>query len=104
MLIPLGRIPAWVVILFMVREISITALRGIASSERIVLPADYWGKKKAATQTSGLIPIMIYYPIFGVDVFKIGTILIYLALIIAVGSGVNYIIQFTRAILKQYQQ
>ena len=104
MLIPLGRLEAWIVILFMVREISITALRGMASSEKIVLPADYWGKKKAATQTIGLIGLMVYYPVLGLDFFRMGEILIYVALVIAVGSGINYIVQFIRAILKQYQQ
>lgn len=104
MMIPLGRMKAWVVILFMIREISITALRGIASSEQIILPADYWGKKKAATQTLGLIGLMVYYPLYGFNFYRMGEILIYLSLVIAVGSGINYVRQFVQAILKEYQQ
>lgn len=104
MLIPLERIPAWMVVVFLAREISITALRGIASSEKIELPADYWGKKKTATQTMGLIGLMVYYPLLGLDFSKMGMVLMYLALVITIGSGVNYIVQFIREILKQYQQ
>jgi len=102
MVIPLGRLPAWMVIVFLTREISITALRGIAGSENIELPADYWGKKKTATQTIGLIGILVYYPLLGFNVYQTGYLLIWLSLIITIGSGVNYVLQFIRAILKQY--
>jgi len=103
MLIPLNRIPAWMVVIFLAREISITALRGIASSESLIMPADYWGKKKAATQTMALIGIMVYYRFLNLDFYGMGTVLLYLALVIAVGSGINYIVQFTQAILRQYE-
>ncbi|MFO1462193.1 MAG: CDP-diacylglycerol--glycerol-3-phosphate 3-phosphatidyltransferase [bacterium] len=102
MLIPLQRIPAWMVILFLAREISVTALRGMAASEEIVLPADYWGKKKAATQTLALIGLMVYYPFLGVNFGRLGYIVLILSLVIALGSGINYVIQFIRAILKRY--
>lgn len=103
MLIPIGRIPAWMAIVFLAREISVTALRGMAASEQIDLPADYWGKKKAATQTLALIGLMVYYPFLGVDFGKMGWILLILSLFIAVGSGVNYVVQFSRTILQRYR-
>ncbi|MGH7829584.1 MAG: CDP-diacylglycerol--glycerol-3-phosphate 3-phosphatidyltransferase, partial [Candidatus Binatia bacterium] len=102
LLIPLGRIPAWMVVLFLAREISITALRGIASSENLVLPADYWGKKKAALQTVALIGLMVYYPVYGFQFGKLGWIILILALVITMGSGINYVLQFIRAIKRQY--
>jgi CDP-diacylglycerol--glycerol-3-phosphate 3-phosphatidyltransferase len=104
MLIPLGRIPAWMVVVFLAREISITALRGIASSEEIIMPADYWGKKKAVLQTVALVGLLIYYPLWGINFRKLGWILLILALVITVGSGVNYILQFSKNILKRYEQ
>jgi CDP-diacylglycerol---glycerol-3-phosphate 3-phosphatidyltransferase len=104
MLIPTGRIPAWMVVLFLAREISITALRGIASSEDVILPADYWGKKKAASQVVALVFLMIYYPLLGLNCGKIGWILLIISLVITVGSGINYIVQFSRNILQMYGQ
>jgi len=101
MLIPLDRIPSWMVILFLGREISVTALRGMAASEDILLPADFWGKKKAATQTVALVCLMVYYPFFGIDSGKVGWALLILALIIAMGSGINYVYQFSKAILRR---
>lgn len=101
MLIPLHRIPPWMVILFLGREISVTALRGMAASEDILLPADFWGKKKAATQTLALIGLMVYYPWLGVDFGRLGWALLIIALVIAMGSGVNYVYQFSKAILRR---
>ena len=102
MLIPIGRIPAWMVIVFLAREISVTALRGMAASEEIVMPADYWGKKKAVMQTLALIFLMVYYPFIGFDFGKIGWVLLIISLVVAVGSGVNYVVQFIRAIMARF--
>jgi hypothetical protein len=41
MMIPLGRVPAWLVCIFVMREVAVTALRGIAISEGIVIAA-WW--------------------------------------------------------------
>ena len=43
MLVPLGRIPAWVVVLLLARELSITGLRGIAVTEGMVIAASQGG-------------------------------------------------------------
>ncbi|HTJ81477.1 MAG TPA: CDP-alcohol phosphatidyltransferase family protein, partial [Polyangiaceae bacterium] len=45
-LIPMGRIEPWAVALLLIREITITALRSIASSEGIVIAAGDGGKAK----------------------------------------------------------
>lgn len=49
-LIPLGAIPAWVVIVIISREFLITGLRLLALSKGRVLPADSLGKHKTAWQ------------------------------------------------------
>jgi CDP-diacylglycerol--glycerol-3-phosphate 3-phosphatidyltransferase len=102
MLIPLERIPAWMVVLFLAREITITALRGIAAAEQIILPADYWGKKKAATQTVALIGLMVYYPFLGIDFGAVGWVLLLISLVITLGSGINYVYKFVQAVLSRF--
>jgi CDP-diacylglycerol--glycerol-3-phosphate 3-phosphatidyltransferase len=61
-LIPLGRIPAWVVVLLLARDFSITGLRGIASSEGMVIAASQGGKWKTAFQLVGILALIIHYP------------------------------------------
>lgn len=102
MLIPLGRIPAWVVVLFLGREITITALRGIASAEDLEIPADSWGKKKTVFQSIAVGALIIYYPLLGINIKAFGEIFLYLALAMALFSGFRYCYRFSEAIKNRY--
>lgn len=103
MLIPLNRIPAWIVVIFLAREFTITALRGIGTAEGIHLPADKWGKKKTVLQNIALVALMIHYPMFHIDAQEFGWIVLLFALVVAIGSGINYIYQFSQEILNRYR-
>lgn len=94
MLIPLRRIPAWLVVLILVREISITALRGIAANEHIVIAADKWGKYKSAFGSFGVAFIILHYPYFGVQWILIGWVLLIISVVFSLQSGINYTYQF----------
>ena len=61
-LVGMGRMPAWAVVLLLSREITITALRAIASSEGLVIAAGAGGKFKTALQFIGLICLILGYP------------------------------------------
>jgi CDP-diacylglycerol--glycerol-3-phosphate 3-phosphatidyltransferase len=128
MLIPLGRIPAWVVVLLLARELSITGLRSIASSEGMVIAASQGGKWKTAFQLTGILGLLIHYPypiavitpalhelVVGtwlhgllaevgipvrpwVDFHVVGLWLIYLSLFFSVFSATQYIARFVRAV------
>jgi CDP-diacylglycerol--glycerol-3-phosphate 3-phosphatidyltransferase len=104
MLIPMGRIPAWMVVLFLAREIIVTALRGIATGEGMEFPADEWGKKKTLLQNIALVALMIYYPLWGMSAQRFGWIVLWMALLMAIYSGAHYIWRFSRAIRQQYQR
>lgn len=90
MLIPLGRMPAWLVVIILVREISITALRGIAANEQIVIAASKWGKYKNAFGSIGIGAIILYYPFLGVDWLLIGWVMLIISVVFSIGSGVDY--------------
>jgi CDP-diacylglycerol---glycerol-3-phosphate 3-phosphatidyltransferase len=59
--------PAWMVILIVVRELAITGLRLLAASKNIVLAADNAGKHKTASQIVAIISILVLvsYPEWG---------------------------------------
>lgn len=99
MLIPLGRMPAWLVVLLLFREIFITGLRAVAAGEGLILDAGSAGKKKTAFLTVGLSGILIYYPIFGVDVYHTGWVLVIIGTIYAYYSGVEYFMRFIKKVL-----
>ncbi len=97
MLIPLGRIPAWIVVLIVAREVAVTGLRGIASIEGLVIAASSWGKAKTILQTFALVGLLLHYEYFGIDFHLLGMILMWIALAITLWSGFDYFYKFYQA-------
>ncbi len=97
MLIPLGRIPAWLVFVIIGRELAVTGLRAIAAVEGVVLGADRWGKLKTLVQMSAIFALLLHYPYLGLDFQQVGTILIYVAAVLTVASGAGYFYNFLSA-------
>lgn len=97
MLIPLGRVPAWMVALIIGREIAVTGLRAIAVDNGTVIAASRLGKLKTVSQIVCLVPLIVHYPWYGIDFHFIGTALLIAAFIFTMWSGVDYFIGFFRA-------
>ena len=109
-LVPMGRIPAWAVVLLISREITITALRSIASTEGLVIAAGDSGKVKTALQMVGIICLILGYPYdltFGIldfgriDLIHVGRLLIYLSLVFSLTSAAQYMGLFADEIDKK---
>lgn len=100
MLIPLGRIPAWIVAVFFVREVTITALRGIAVEEGIIIDASHWGKYKSAFVSSATVGLLLHYPFFGIQWRMIGWLFLVPAFLMSIGSGLHYTIRFFKELPK----
>lgn len=101
MLIPMGRISAWIPIILISREIAITALRGMAISEGIVIAASEWGKRKSIVEAFALGGFLIYYPTWGINFGGVAKVLIGITLVISLGSGVHYILSFFQEVLER---
>lgn len=103
-MVPLGRIEAWVVILLLSREISITALRGVASAEGVIISAGRLGKHKTALQMAGTLCLILHfrYRLLGTDLFvnfqQVGIYTIYISLVLSVFSAVEYVQLFARSV------
>src|SRR5664279_495353 len=61
MILPFNRVPGWMVLVILGREIIITGLRGIASSEGIVIQASDLGKYKTIFQLVAIIGLLLHY-------------------------------------------
>jgi CDP-diacylglycerol---glycerol-3-phosphate 3-phosphatidyltransferase len=106
-MVPMGRIPEWTVVLLLAREISITALRSIASSEGVVIAAGEDGKAKTALQMVGILCLILGYPyhlslgpldLGVVDLIYVGRALIYVSLVFSILSAVSYLRLFSAAV------
>lgn len=109
-LVPMGRIAPWAVALLISRELSITALRSIASSEGLVISAGEGGKAKTALQMVGILCLILGYPYrihvgvfdFGVvDLVPVGRLLVYASLFFSITSAAEYVGLFVGAIEKK---
>ena len=106
MLIPLGRVPAWAVFVILAREIIVTGLRSIASSEGIVIDASDLGKYKTIYQMVAIPGLMLHYDfywlfgiewsIFRVNMHNFGIFFFYISLFLALWSGFDYLRKFFR--------
>jgi CDP-diacylglycerol--glycerol-3-phosphate 3-phosphatidyltransferase len=94
MLVDLAWAPAWVVVLILCRELAVTGLRAAAMDQGFVIAADRFGKLKTILQITALTPLVLHYPIYGFDPATLGTWLLYLALLVTVLSGANYLYNF----------
>jgi CDP-diacylglycerol--glycerol-3-phosphate 3-phosphatidyltransferase len=99
MLIRLGRVPTWVVVLILARELLISGLRTLAASEGLVIAASQGGKWKTSLQLTGIIALIVHYhyPIdwfFGrlqTDFHAAGLTLLYLSLVPSIASAIEYV-------------
>ncbi|MEJ2696528.1 MAG: CDP-diacylglycerol--glycerol-3-phosphate 3-phosphatidyltransferase [Candidatus Sulfobium sp.] len=100
-LVDMERLSAWIAIILIVREFLVTALRVVALSRNIVIPAEMGGKLKTGAQITAILCLILTGSIFDhlpLDLYDLGLIFIWIALVLSVVSAVRYTISFWRRI------
>jgi CDP-diacylglycerol--glycerol-3-phosphate 3-phosphatidyltransferase len=100
MLQALGRVHVLVVLILVLREMYITALRLLAMEKGLSVPVGTLGKWKTATQMVGIPMLMANDIPFGLNMPLIGTVAIYLASIFSLYSALEYSIGLIKKIQK----
>ena len=110
MILPFDRVPAWMVLVILGREIIITGLRGLASTEGIVIPASNLGKFKTIFQIVAILGLLLHYdyhwffainnPYLFVNMHNVGLFYLWIAFVLTVWSGVDYLNKFVRVITR----
>jgi CDP-diacylglycerol--glycerol-3-phosphate 3-phosphatidyltransferase len=96
LMIPIGRIPAWIVAIIIIRDFIIDGIRTIATSEGMIIDASKLGKRKTLCQIFALSALMIHYPFLGANAHIVGMVILYVALWLTIHSGIDYILKFYR--------
>ena len=100
------KIPIWIVIVIISRELIISGFRTIAADNGIVIAASYWGKFKTVFQMIMIIWLIFDLNDFVMDFINIpiydimGQILIYSSLILTIISLLDYMIK-NKSVLKE---
>ena len=99
MLSSLGWLPAWMACVIIGRELAVNGLRNIIAEKGEDLSASNLGKYKTGFQIAAIIPLMIHFPFFGLDVQVIGNLFLWGALVFTIWSGVDYFVR-SRSLLQ----
>ena len=106
-MVALGRVPAWVVVVMIARDLAVNGLRSMASAQGLVIAASEGGKIKTALQLVAIMMLLIHfrYPALGVgiavDYHVAGLWLLYVSTVMSVYSGAQYMRHFLSAAIKQ---
>jgi len=101
MLIPTDRLPAWIALIILCREIVVTGLRGVASSSGVVVAASKLGKWKSIIQYIALGTLIFPLGLLPIPhLHQIGLAILYVALVMTVWSGADYFYKLRRIFLE----
>ncbi len=101
MLIPMGRIPAWVSLIIISRELAVTGLRGLAAASGIVVSASGLGKVKSIFQYTALCILIFPLGLLPLPfLHDLGRIILYVSLLLTVWSGFDYFVRLKNIYLK----
>ena len=88
-------VPAWIAIVIIAREFTVTGLRIIALSKDMVIPAEAGGKIKMTAQITSILVLLVDKSQFiGMDLYSAGIAFLWGAMLIGLFSGVQYFILF----------
>jgi CDP-diacylglycerol--glycerol-3-phosphate 3-phosphatidyltransferase len=93
MLTAVGRVPVWaagMVVVIVGRELAVTGLRGMASSDGHVVGASWQGKLKSLAQNFSIGALLFHYPTIGIPAHEAGLTLLAIATALTLWSGYVY--------------
>ena len=101
---PSPRVPAWMAVVIILRELAVTGLRGVAAARGMVLAAEELGKYKMIFQMFALEALLVHYRYaipgtgLAVDFHAAGMLFLWVALVLAVWSAVDYYVRIFRQV------
>ena len=94
------RVPAWIVVVLLARELIVTGLRSLAAVKGVIVPASRWAKHKTAWTLIAIVCLLIDepYKVLGILVnFRLsGTIFLWIALFLSVTTGMHYAVKLRK--------
>ena len=96
-MVALKDLAAWVVIVILAREFTITGFRTLAMEANIVMAASWWGKVKTTVQMIMIPVVLLNLPFAMMPMVE--TVLIYLSVFFTIFSGADYIIKNKKVLL-----
>ncbi|MGK5095282.1 CDP-diacylglycerol--glycerol-3-phosphate 3-phosphatidyltransferase [Deltaproteobacteria bacterium TL4] len=90
LLVSLERVSPTIAAILIAREFTVSGLRSIAVTEGVVIQASPMAKIKTIVQMISIGFLIVHHPTFGIPAHTIGTIFLWISLLIAIWSGAEY--------------
>lgn len=100
-LVQLDLLAAWIAIIIISREFAVTGVRLIAAADGDVIAASPLGKLKTVFQIIGISALMLYNIPFSAISFPFDQIMIWIATILTIVSGIDYFVKNKHILAKQ---
>jgi CDP-diacylglycerol--glycerol-3-phosphate 3-phosphatidyltransferase len=98
-LVDTGLIDAWIAIIIIIREFVVTGLRIVALPKNIIIPAEAGGKIKMIIQFVSIFILLVSRSHIAIDLYGSGVVLLWIAMIIGLISGIQYFVLFWRRLI-----
>lgn len=105
-----GLAPAWMVVIIIGREFAVMGLRSIASTQHITIAASVWGKYKMISQIVAIVLLIIGnhpwgpYSVIGGWVLPLGIFMMFVVVVLAVLSAIDYFFKFSRVFVPREER
>jgi len=89
-------VPAWMVVIIILREITVTALRVLAFAKGKIIPSDDGGKQKMVSQVVTILAVLVFLILREVGI-KVSDLLIFvlmsITVVLTLVSGISYLVK-----------
>lgn len=99
-LVYLNIVPLWIFAVILVRDFAVDGLRMSFAKKNITIAASFWGKIKTTFQMIALTILIFNLTANSLPLAILGNIMLYLALILTVISGMDYLIKGCKKLTK----
>ena len=96
-LVQMDLAPAWMTAVIIGREFFVTVLRSIAHGKGLIIPASRMGKIKMAAEVTAILALILGQVEDLRPLHVIGTVALWIAMVTAIVSGVDYYRRFARS-------
>jgi len=97
-LVGLGRVPAWMAAIMLIREFAVAGLREIAAAEKVIIPASRMAKAKTLLQILAILFLILNFKTWPLTFHHIGLGLLTLSLVLSLLSGADYYLKCRRVL------
>jgi CDP-diacylglycerol--glycerol-3-phosphate 3-phosphatidyltransferase len=97
-LVGMGRVPAWMAAIMLIREFAVSGLREIAAAEQVIIHASSTAKAKTVLQIAAILLLILDYSLWAVTFNTLGMGLLTLSLALSLISGMEYYLKCRRGL------